>query len=235
MRLALLQYGLSSVDQSPIPGYLIETGSGQRILVDTGLPASTVGTEAFPGFHISAEDMVTHQLALVGLKPSDIDTLVCTHFDFDHAGAHDLFTGATCIVQRAQYESAHDGATTRYDRCRQHWDHPQLRYELVDGDTTLAPGVELIETSGHVPGHQSVLVRLPITGPVLLAIDAAPGSAQLDPQTYQPNPFDTDPAQARASLQKLRELIIRERVAITICGHDAKGWGALRKAPMFYE
>lgn len=38
------------------------------------------------------------------------------------------------------------------------------RIRLVDGDTELLPGLELIETSGHVPGHQSVLVRLPKTG-----------------------------------------------------------------------
>jgi N-acyl homoserine lactone hydrolase len=42
----------------------------------------------------------------------------------------------------------------------------------VDGDTELLPGLTLLETSGHTPGHQSVLVRLPQTGPVLLAIDA---------------------------------------------------------------
>ena len=43
---------------------------------------------------------------------------------------------------------------------------------MVDGDTELLPGVTLIETSGHAPGHQSVLVRLPKTGAVLLVIDA---------------------------------------------------------------
>ncbi len=46
---------------------------------------------------------------------------------------------------------------------------------------TLLPGIELIETGGHVPGHQSVLVRLPETGPVLLAIDAITGPEQLAP------------------------------------------------------
>ena len=48
------------------------------------------------------------------------------------------------------------------------------RIRLVDGDTELLPGLELIETSGHVPGHQSVLVRLPKTGAILLPIDAVP-------------------------------------------------------------
>jgi glyoxylase-like metal-dependent hydrolase (beta-lactamase superfamily II) len=30
----------------------------------------------------------------------------------------------------------------------------------VEGDSELLPGLELIETSGHVLGHQSVLARL---------------------------------------------------------------------------
>src|SRR5512135_801914 len=52
------------------------------------------------------------------------------------------------------------------------FDHPALRYRLIEGDTELRPGLTLLETSGHAPGHQSVLVRLPQTGPVLLTIDA---------------------------------------------------------------
>jgi N-acyl homoserine lactone hydrolase len=74
-------------------------------------------------------------------------------------------------VQRRHYELARSGHP-RYAAARAHWDDPALRYRLVDGDTELLPGLVLIETSGHAPGHQSVLVRLPQTGNVLLAIDA---------------------------------------------------------------
>jgi N-acyl homoserine lactone hydrolase len=214
---------------------LIETNQGRRILIDTGFPSQAIGTEVFPGFILNANNHVTHQLALIGLTPADIDTLICTHFNFDHAGAHNLFTGAELVVQRAQYAASHDGVSTRYDKYRQYWDHPALRYRQVDGDTTLVSGVELIDTSGHAPGHQSVLVRLPKTGPVLLAIDAAPSATQFDPATYQPNPYDSDPAGALASLQKMRDLITRERVKLTICGHDGRGWALLRKAPEWYE
>ncbi len=55
---------------------------------------------------------------------------------------------------------------------RPQWDQPKARLRLVDGDTALLPGLELLETSGHVPDHQSVLVRLPKTGAILLTIDA---------------------------------------------------------------
>lgn len=235
MRLYLLQYGLSMQDGTPIPGYLIQTDAGRNILVDTGFPIEEIGTEPFPGFHLTPEDHVVVQLARVGLSPADIDTLVCTHFDFDHAGAHDLFTDSDLVVQRSHYELAMSGTTSRFDRYRKHWDSPTLRYRLVDGDTPLAPGVELIDTSGHAIGHQSVLVRLPETGPILLAIDAAPMAGQFDPATYQPSQYDMDPAAAVASIQKLKDLMVREHVAITICGHDSRQWATLRKAPEFYR
>ena len=75
------------------------------------------------------------------------------------------------MVQREQYDVA-CGGHQRFAASRPHWDLPAERYRFVDGDTTPLPGIDLIETSGHVPGHMSVLVRLPETGPVLLTADA---------------------------------------------------------------
>ncbi len=100
----------------------------------------------------------------------------------------------------------------------------------------LVPGVELIETSGHVPGHQVVLVRLPQTGPVLLTIDAAAMEAELDPLTrLENNGADLDPARARESARRLFELVKREAVTLTVFGHDENLWPTLKKAPEFYN
>ncbi|MGN6359307.1 MAG: MBL fold metallo-hydrolase, partial [Thermomicrobiales bacterium] len=82
-----------------------------------------------------------------------------THYDGDHAGRHAAFTKAQYVVQRAHHTDA--ASNPRYADIRPQWDQPLERIRLVDGDTQLLPGLELIETSGHVPGHQSVLVRLP--------------------------------------------------------------------------
>ncbi|MBI5880123.1 MAG: N-acyl homoserine lactonase family protein [Chloroflexi bacterium] len=234
MRLYLLQYGLEN-DGTPFPGYLIRADDGTNILVDTGFPASAVGTHPFPNLLVKPEDHVLHQLGLAGLKAADIHTLVCTHFDYDHSGAHDLFTAAECVVQRRHWNLVHSEAMERFDRYRASWNHPVLRYRMVDGDSALVPGVELLDTSGHVTGHQSVLVRLAGVGPVLLAIDAAPRLTQFDSATYEPNPSDMDPAAAQASIQKMKDVIAREGVKLTVCGHDSKQWATLRKAPEYYE
>jgi N-acyl homoserine lactone hydrolase len=199
IRLYLLQRALIE-DGTPIPGYLIQTSDGKNILVDTGFPTddSFLSRERPRGRGILEIIPIVDQLAALGLNPQNIHFLVCTHFDPDHSGCHDVFLWSELIVQRAHYEFARTTENTRFALNRSHWDHPSLRYRLVDGDIELVPGVELIETSGHVPGHQAVLVRLPQTGPVLLAIDAAAMEADLDPETrLENNGVDLDPAGAR--------------------------------------
>lgn len=235
MRLYVLQYGIVRDAGVPVPGYLIQTDDGRNILVDTGFPREAVGgPPVLPGLWVGEDDHVAAQLARAGLAPADVDVLICTHFDPDHSGAHDLFAHARLLVQRAHHQAARAPGAARYAATRAAWDHPSLRYELLDGDADVAPGVRVIETGGHVPGHQSVLVRLPRSGAVLLAIDAIADSAMLEPGGPQAT-MDVDPQQAARSIAKLRELIERERVALTIFGHDERRWPGVRKSPDFYE
>lgn len=233
IRLYLLQLALGE-EGTPVPGYLIQTSDGTNILVDTGAPLDGSFTPN-GGYEIRLFSVVD-ELAALGLTPRDIHFLVCTHFDPDHSGSHDLFQGSELIVQRTHYEFARAAQDPRFTLTRPHWDHLSLRYRLVDGDVELVPGVELIETSGHVPGHQAVLVRLPHTGPVLLAIDAAAMKAELDPSTrLENNGSDLDPVRARESARKLFELVKREAVTLTVFGHDENMWPTLKKAPAFYD
>jgi N-acyl homoserine lactone hydrolase len=106
------------------------------------------------------------------------------------------------------------------------------RIRLLDGDTELLPGLVLIETSGHILGHQSVLVRLPITGPVLLAIDAVPFQEWFSADA--PDDDNPDAEAIRASTRKLLDLVERERIELVIFGHDTEQWEALKKAPDYY-
>jgi N-acyl homoserine lactone hydrolase len=211
--------------------YLVQTSDGQHILIDSGLPADV---PLPPGVvPPSQENNVIGQLAGLGLHPDDIDLLICTHFDVDHAGYHDAFTKAELVVQREHYTLARSGHP-RFAPARAHWDHPALRYRLVDGDTELLPGLTLLETSGHTPGHQSVLVRLPQTGPVLLTIDAVMMQRLFTPDR-QASPVDDNEEQLRASTRKLLNLVEHEQVALVIFGHDGQQWQTLKKAPAYYE
>lgn len=238
MKLFLMQLAVLQPGDIPVPAYLIQTDD-TNILIDSGFPSDFAfhPPELDGGLRIemSADNFIVNRLDSLGLQPDDIDILICTHFDADHAGGHRAFVKAELIVQRSHYEIARHSELSRFAELREHWNHSSLRYRLVDGDVEVVSGVELIETSGHVPGHQAVLVRLPETGAVLLAIDAIPLSSMLDPETRWIHPADMDEAGTRASTRKLIELAERENVALIVHGHDAEQWAMLKHAPEFYS
>ncbi len=171
-------------------------------------------------------------MARLGVQPDAIDTVISTHYDLDHAGRHAAFTKAHYVVQRVQHGDA--ASNPRFAATRPQWDQPMERMRLLDGDTELLPGLELIATSGHVPGHQSVLVRLPNTGAVLLTIDAVAFHEGFirDLADDGSNP---DAEAIRASTNKLLDLVEREKVGLVIFGHDQAQWAGLKKLPEYYE
>ena len=227
-RLYLMVVGSMPQYEIPIVCYLVRTGAGRNILIDSGLPAMMPEDES--EFENGRD--VIEQLASIGLKPDDIDTVISTHYDLDHAGRHASFTNAHYVVQRAHHLDA--ASNPRFAANRSQWDQPMERIQLVDGDTELLPGLELIETSGHVPGHQSVLVRLPKTGAVLLPIDAVPFAAGFT-RDAQDDDSNADAEAIRASTTKLLNLAEREQIGLVIFGHDKQQWETLKKTPEFYE
>jgi N-acyl homoserine lactone hydrolase len=227
-RLYLMQVGSMPEYHIPIVCYLVQTDDGRNILIDTGLPE--IMPEGESDFE-NGQDVI-EQLASIGLKPDDIDTVISTHYDIDHAGRHAAFTKANYVVQRVHHLDA--ASNPRFAANRPQWDQPMERIRLVDGDTELLTGLELIETSGHVSGHQSVLVRLPKTGAILLPIDAVPfgDGFTRDKQDDGSNP---DAEATRASTIKLLDLVEQEHIGLVIFGHDNEQWKTLKKGPEFYE
>ncbi len=229
-KLYLMQVATIPERNLPFVCYLVQMGDGTNILIDTGLPENVQPPPGMP-LPVMGKNVI-EQLAELHLQPGDIHLLVCTHFDGDHAGHHAAFPQAELIVQRQHYELARSGYR-RFAATRPQWDDPALRYRLIEGDTELLPGLELIETTGHVPGHQSVLVRLPQTGPVLLTIDAVAQESAFTPERVA-GQMDEDEAMLRASTRKLLDLVQREQVRLVVFGHDGAQWQTLKKAPDCY-
>jgi N-acyl homoserine lactone hydrolase len=221
----------------PVPAFLVRLDDGSLLLVDTGMhrvhvddPGHTFGDGPAADALRPAmrpEDSLLFRLAALQIAPQDIDYVVNTHLHFDHAGNNDLLGAATFFVQREHYEYAVDNPAfpNRY------WRLPALRYQLLDGPTRLFDGVEVVPTPGHAPGHQSVLLRLPETGPVILCGDAVYCQANYDHDAWD---GQADPPTARRSAQALRELAGRER-ALMIYGHDPGQGRTLRHAPLSYR
>src|SRR6266567_8612483 len=126
-RLYLMQLGTSTITTTPQPTpgsagcYLVQTSDGKNILIDSGLPADYTPPPGTPP--AENEKNVLEYLAELDLHPDDITLLICTHFDVDHAGYHDIFPKAELIVQREHYELARSGHA-RFAAARAHWNQP---------------------------------------------------------------------------------------------------------------
>jgi 4-pyridoxolactonase len=158
----------------PVSTYLV-TGD-PTILIDTGHALEHIGN---PIARSGSDDVVAVMrpengivpaLERVGVRASDVDVVINTHFDFDHCGGNEFFGQADYVVQAEHlaYARAHP------ERCPpEDWRPDEITYRTVDGDCDLLPWCTLLKTPGHVVGHQSVQLTLPHTGTVLIVGDAA--------------------------------------------------------------
>jgi len=132
--------------------FLIESDRGP-VLVDTGIGTGSRLIERL--YHPEVRPLAD-ALGERGLEPGDVRCVVNTHLHFDHCGQNRVLAGTPVYVQRAEREAAR--ATPGYT-VPEWFDHPGADLRLLDGDHELAPGLHVISTPGHTPGHQSVLVE----------------------------------------------------------------------------
>ncbi len=239
--LMLLDFGSFRVREDgrviPIPGYLIRSREGRIVLVDTGFPRSylsdpgaAAGDDGLDSFgtlvRIGPDNTPRGQLALAGLRPSDVTDLVLTHSDVDHVGRVGEFASVPIHVGRAERALARP----RYFGEAQPLAWPEAEYSLVDGDKEIFPGLVALSTPGHSPGHLSLLLRLGESGTVVLAGDAISRASELETQE---NGGAWSAELALRSAERLVDLAARES-ALLVLGHDPEQWPTLRHAPAAY-
>jgi glyoxylase-like metal-dependent hydrolase (beta-lactamase superfamily II) len=161
----------------PSTVYYLTDGT-RHVLVDTGYGDPDAVNEQQSLFTVRADRSLASLLAAEAVPVEEIDTLVMTHLHWDHAGNVDQFDHADVYIQReaARYayapleihEAAFRSPSGGFDPS---WGETAFRF--VDGDEQLYPGLRVIHTPGHTPGHASLLVEQGETT-VGLAIDVFP-------------------------------------------------------------
>jgi glyoxylase-like metal-dependent hydrolase (beta-lactamase superfamily II) len=210
--------------------YLIKHRQGW-LLWDTGI-ADSVAT--MPDGLRPSDPRATHwrrpktlaaQLEQLGVKPSDIQYVALSHSHPDHAGNLALFPRAMLLVQKREYEwPAPTGP--RFDAAQ-----PVTRIE-GDRDVYGDGSVTLLATPGHTPGHQSLLVKLPRTGAVLLSGDVVHFKDNWEHRRVPD--INADKEQSSASMQRVADILAREKAQLWI-NHDKAQRDQQRMSPEFYE
>lgn len=148
--------------------FLVES-DGRRILVDTGIDhlERFIDERLRVPLALTPSVSTLSELHRIGVAPDEIDTVVLTHLHFDHCENIALFPRARIILNELEwgYVTSRDhGAFVSRDAfprsvlaylVDEAWD----RLELVNGSFELAPGIRVMWTGGHTPGHQMVTVE----------------------------------------------------------------------------
>src|SRR5690606_23593554 len=97
----------------------------------------------------------------VGLKPEDFDLVVLTHLHYDHAYNLELFTNAKFVVQAEELRNAVDPVRSQagmyefgLEGVTPPWAKVTHQLEVIRGDKTIAPGVDILFLPGHTSGMQ---------------------------------------------------------------------------------
>jgi N-acyl homoserine lactone hydrolase len=149
--------------------YLIRHGENY-LLWDTGLPGELVGHPASDDFaDTSLAVTVRDQLARIGVRPEQVTLVGISHRHDDHIGQLPDFRGATLLIGAGDYDSLKERKSDRIAS----WLAGRAKVERLTADKDVFGdgSVVILATPGHTENHQSLLVRLPRTGPVLLTGD----------------------------------------------------------------
>ena len=90
----------------------------------------------------------------------------------------------------------------------------------------------ILSTPGHTPGHQSLLVKLPKTGEVVLTGDAVHFKSNWDNRRVPALNFSKE--ETLASMEKIAATLKKDNAQLWI-NHDKAQRDGLKLAPEFYD
>ncbi len=127
-----------------IGGLLVEQGA-EALLIDTGFGPHTQPAQPSGPIGTLQGGALLSNLALLGRTPADISTVAFTHLHPDHTGWAESFANAEYLLTEPEWTSH------PLDRLT-----PRVR--TVSDDEEIFPGVRVLQTGGHTPGHAAYVI-----------------------------------------------------------------------------
>ena len=202
--------------------YLIKHGD-DYLLWDTGHAMTTP--------NVAPKVSIVDQLEKIGVKVDQVKYVGISHYHGDHTGQVGSFPKATLLIGSREWDAITSPKPAEGVNFKpfENWAKGEGKVEALalDKDVFGDGSVIVLRTPGHTPGHQSLLVKLPQMGAVVLSGDAVHFRENYD--SVGVPAFNFDRAQTVASLERLKKIAANLKATVII-QHDARD---IDKLPAF--
>ncbi len=238
--ISVFQPGLGKGEHKTLTNscYLVVHPKG-TLMWDAGLPdalsQNPEGKTAMEIFVLKMPKTLAEQLKEIGYAPESIKQLGISHMHFDHIGNAGLFPNATLLMQREEYEAAFGAEPGKFgfDPAS----YPTMSVNPVkklagDYDVFGDGKVVIKRMLGHTPGHQTLFVKLPKTGNIVLSGDLV---HYTDNWTNKRVPsFNYDKEQSVVSMKETEKFLNANHATLWI-QHDLEQNSVIKHAPAYYD
>jgi glyoxylase-like metal-dependent hydrolase (beta-lactamase superfamily II) len=180
-----------------------------------------------------AQRTLSGQLAELGYKPADVTYLAVSHGHADHVANANDYAGSTWLVQRAERQAMFSAQAQTTAAFPTYSALAKSRaIELTGDHDVFGDGTVVIKsTPGHTPGHQSLFVKLPVTGGVVLTGDLYHYAAE---RALKKIPNNDNKELTQASRAALDDFLQKTGTQLWI-QHDIGANAKLKKSPLYYD
>lgn len=183
---------------------------------------------------LTVSHSLVSQLKQLGLTPNDIQYVALSHSHFDHTGNAKLFTHATWLLQRSEYQFIQQKPLSSAVADNTFQLLSGVNKILLDGDyDVFGDGtVIILRTPGHTPGHESLEVVLPHKGVIIISGDLY--HMRQSEEFKQVPAFNTSRSETLASMARI-DGVLHNTHGRLIIQHDPSDFASLPKIPQYLD
>jgi N-acyl homoserine lactone hydrolase len=220
-----------------VPCYLIAHPKG-TLMWDVGvIPDSALKDDGQPVTQgpSTVTRTLKSQLAEIGYSPSDITYLAHSHYHGDHIANSNEFANSTWLVRKVERDAMFAAKPPALVDPKDYSDLKNSKTIILTKDEydVFGDGKVIIKFApGHTPGHQVLILKLPKTGPVMLA-----GDLYHYPEERKLNrvpTFEYNKEQSLASRAMIEDYCKKTGTQLWI-EHDYVHNSKLKKSPQYYD
>lgn len=226
----------------PVPAVLIKHREKGLVLFDTGIEPKHFSESQVSRLIYDEEKRIDHQLEKIGYKAEDVKYVVLSHWHRDHHNQLFLFPNATVYIRDREIVGLHSeplagyspDETQAFERYKEECPNAIIERipDVEEYDLFGDKSIMLLDTKGHTPGHQSLMVTLKNSGTWIFSADAIHNEwHQKDYNNIQNTWNRTEHINSIKRLEQYQKTFD----AKLIFGHDVDQWKQLKLLPEYYD